>query len=115
MHVYISGPIAGMPIDERRQAFADAALEVKNSGHTPLNPFDIPVWEDCSCDLNKPQFDGHAWGCYLRADIVAMLKCDGIYMLSGWENSHGARLELSVAAACGLTVYFSAESLEVLY
>jgi hypothetical protein len=25
-------------------------------------------------------------------------------MLDGWEHSHGARLELHVATACGLTV-----------
>lgn len=110
MKVYISGPIAGFPIDERRQLFGAAALEIKNTGHTPINPFDIPTWGKCNCPAYL-----HTWSCYLRSDIIEMLKCDAIYMLPGWENSHGARLELNVASACGLTVYFSAESLEVIY
>ena len=33
----------------------------------------------------------------MAADIAALLKCDAIFMLRGWETSEGSRRELKVA------------------
>ena len=49
---------------------------------------------------------GHTWECYLRHDLVAMLACDAVAMLDGWETSHGARLEHATAVACGMAVWY---------
>ena len=40
----------------------------------------------------------------MREDIRAMLDCDRIHMLPGWERSRGAVLELTIAHALGFTV-----------
>lgn len=33
----------------------------------------------------------------MKKDIPAMLECDGVAVLPGWENSTGAKLELHIA------------------
>jgi len=101
MKVYLSGPISGLSSDEAREAFARASLATLLGGHEPINPFDIPPPPNCSC-LGA---EGHSWACCLRGDLAVLIECDAIYMLPGWERSHGARLELSVAAAVGLKVF----------
>jgi hypothetical protein len=39
-------------------------------------------------------------------DINILRRCDAIYIMTGWENSKGARWELKVARAIGLKVYW---------
>lgn len=36
--------------------------------------------------------------------IQLMLTCEAIYLLSGWKNSLGARVEKSIADVCGLQI-----------
>jgi len=47
----------------------------------------------------------------MRADIRALLECDAIYMLRGWEQSAGARCEHLVAAMCGIEIMYEKEPL----
>ena len=109
MKVYVSGAITGLPIDEARAAFASASAQVGALGHIAVNPFDVQPQPGCVCP-NATSGEGagsnHEWGCYLRGDLVALLDCDAILMLPGWESSHGARLELQVASAVGLRVWW---------
>lgn len=107
MKVYISGAISGQPLADAADRFASAASALVFAGHTPVNPFTVPPHAGCSCTGAVNQAGaggGHEWGCYLRGDLAAMLACDAILMLPGWEASHGARLELQVASAVGLEV-----------
>jgi hypothetical protein len=108
MRIYISGPISASPkpLDVVREIFRSTADRLAMLGHTPVNPFDVPPHHGCACPTEDQAGagSGHAWGCYLRGDLAAMLDCDAILMLDGWEPSHGARLELAVASACGLRV-----------
>ncbi len=92
--VYISGAIAHYDIFERKQAFEDAANEIRNTGLQPVNPFDNGIAEDAH------------WREHMKADIKLLLDCDYIYMLKGWELSKGAKLELDVASSCGIKVLF---------
>lgn len=111
LRIYVSGAITGLPLDMARQQFADACGELAEQGHRPLNPFDVPPHAGCRCPSpngHDGAGSGHEWGCYLRGDLAALLNCDAILMLPGWERSHGARLELSVASAVGLRVLWSA-------
>lgn len=104
LRVYVSGAISGLPLDEARAMFRAACDLLAAKGYDTVNPFDVPRRGGCSCPADPV---GHEWGCHLRADIMAMLDCDAIYMLPGWERSHGARLELTVASAVGLRVHFA--------
>nr|DAI09077.1 MAG TPA: protein of unknown function (DUF1937) [Caudoviricetes sp.] len=42
----------------------------------------------------------------MAKDIIALLQCEGIYMLAGWEESQGARLEHALAKEGGLVVFY---------
>lgn len=92
--IYISGAISHYPMEQRREAFACAARYLDLNGWEPVNPFDN--------GLPQP---GN-WREHMRRDIAMLLECDSIYMLLGWEQSKGAKLELDVASSCGIPVLF---------
>jgi hypothetical protein len=74
-----------------------------------INPLEVEACHTENCggahDSEKGAYR-HSWECYLKYDIKAMLTCEGIYLIPGWEGSPGARLELFVAAQTGLKIYF---------
>lgn len=92
--VYISGAIAHYDLEERMLAFLNAEQYLRKKGYEPVNPFKNGL----------PQ-EAH-WREHMRADIMMLLRCDGIYMLDGWELSKGAKLELDVASSCGIKVFY---------
>ncbi len=92
---YISGPMTGLP-DYNKKAFDKAERFLQCVGHKTVNPHDI------TNRLGETTYEE-----YLKADIIEMLtKCNAIYMLKGFEQSKGAKLELEIAKACGLNVMF---------
>lgn len=42
------------------------------------------------------------WKFYMKICMSELIYCDGIYMLSGWEDSRGARIEYAIAQELGL-------------
>lgn len=88
MKVYISGPMTGYP-EFNYPAFATAEAKLVAAGHDPLNPARHPKCE--------------TWADYLRLDLADVLVADAIALLPGWEASRGARLEVHVAHALGMT------------
>lgn len=115
MKIYIAGPIAGYP-DANRRAFKDAARYLRAIGHTPVNPHDIqPFPHDDFCPPGPMGGEGseHTAPCFMRTDLIAMLGCDGVYLLEGWEDSSGARIEWLIAAhVCGIPVINPGSSIE---
>lgn len=114
MKVYISGQITGLEHDEYTDLFAKAEAFLLERGDDPKNPLKVPACfaEDCNGDKTKP--DGsylHSWACYLKTDLIAMLECDAIYMLSNHHRSAGAQLELYVAERVGMQVIFQQHDL----
>jgi hypothetical protein len=104
--IYLSGPMAGRP-DLNEPAFRRAAKAI--SQHP--NQLDVIVPHDIEapshegdCPASYAKNGPHSAACYLRADLAVMLVADAVVMMPGWEASVGARLELSVAAACGIPV-----------
>ena len=111
MKVYIAGPIAGHH-DLNRQAFADAAAYFRGRGDEVVDPHEVaPHHHDGPCP-ERGYFPGHHESghtsscCFMRTDMAAMLTCDAIYLLRGWEHSRGARDEFNAAAAAGLRIIF---------
>lgn len=106
---YICGPMSGYP-DLNEPAFRDAAASVvERFGDFTVVPHDVRPRDHvrpCPPGPTAITQGEHSVACYLRADLTALLTCDRIYVLDGWEASVGARLEIQVAAACGLQIEF---------
>ena len=85
MKVYISLPITGHDIEEvkARCIFAKAVLERK--GHTPVSPLDVSDNPDAS------------YAEHMGRDISALLDCDTVVFLDGWQESKGCALEHAAA------------------
>lgn len=97
MKVYISGQITGLPIEVARDRFEKAEEHIRFKGHPPVNPMKV-----------SPFVEGKTWEAYMLDDIAALFDCESIYMLNGWCNSRGARIELAIAQETGKRVVFEA-------
>jgi hypothetical protein len=106
--VYISGPIMFSP-DRGRLAFAEAEDALESLGFDAVNPKSVDACADGDCEKLENEVEKgmpHSWACFLKYDLIAMLECESILMLPGWERSHGARLEMNVAASVGMRVMY---------
>lgn len=99
--VYISGKIAGLDEQATRGRFKDYQEELKGKGYDVVNPFEL-------CDEVKRKFnrDIIGWGEMMRIDLKALEECDAIFMLDGWTDSPGARIEHEFAISIGLLVIY---------
>lgn len=114
--IYVCGKISGLTEKEYRANF-DEACRVVNStpGMEAINPLDIRP--NCrskdaprGCNSSLVFEDGtyqHTWQCYMKADIKALVDCQGIFVQTNAEDSRGAMLELSIASSLGMLVIFS--------
>jgi hypothetical protein len=93
MMVYISGPMTGIE-GFNFPEFYKAERLLRSRGVKVFNPAQNSL--ECGFDYAD----------YLRFDIQAILFCDKMYMLKGWESSKGASLEKSIAEALGYEVEY---------
>lgn len=109
MKIYIAGPMTGYA-DHNFSAFAEATYELRDRGYEVVSPHEISIRvakldaavltrEEITVELAK-----HPWHGYLRADLIALLGCDLVALLPGWEKSKGANLEVSTADAVAIPV-----------
>lgn len=71
-------------------------------------PHDLAAYEHSGpCPPAYATANGHSAACWLRGDLIELLRCDGFVLGPGWEHSVGCRLELSVAAHCGIPIYYA--------
>jgi hypothetical protein len=81
--IYLSGPMTGLP-ELNFPAFAAMTANLRADGHTVTSSTLTAVPE--------------------RRDIAALMDCDTVATLPGWEHSKGARLEVLIAERLGMTV-----------
>lgn len=85
MKVYISGPITGYQ-NGNIEDFEAAEYFLTLGGFQVVNPHKLP------------HAHGKTWGEFMREDLSAMLaECNTIYMLEGWHESRGAKIEFDLA------------------
>jgi hypothetical protein len=91
MRLYLAGPISGHP-DGNAAAFAEAEQYLRDAGYDVVNPRrDVPL--------------GTAHTAAMYADLRQLLeRCTGVALLTGWEESPGACLEVLVAGAVGYPI-----------
>lgn len=113
--IYVSVPMANSP-DMGVALARRIADRVIAFGGIPVVPHDIearPHSGPCPAGYGAAQ-EGHSSACWLRADILIMLDCDGVVFGVGWPGSTGAKLEMNVAASCGLPLYFDDDRVGVI-
>ena len=91
MRVYIAGPMTGMP-EHNFPAFRAARLALIAAGFDAVSPLEI----------NNETDEPGQWHACMRRDIAALMGCDAVALLDGWQQSRGALLEQFVAATVGI-------------
>ena len=82
---YIAGPITSIPGNIAEMKFTQARLILKLYGYDVIDPY----------LLNKGI--KRTWLGYMIVDFLFLIKCDTIYMLRGWKQSKGAKIERFIA------------------
>ena len=84
MKIYISGKITGLDADVAFKNFEEAEQFLLKQNFVPVNPLkEIEATDD--------------WELAMVQDIKLLFGCDGIFMLSNWMYSKGARIEKAIA------------------
>lgn len=91
---YISGKISGIPLESARANFDRGERLMLSRGYNVVNPLAMHAGRVLT------------WQQYMRLDISALVRCDTIYMLTGWHLSKGARLEHTIAKAVGIEIIY---------
>ena len=94
MKIYISGKISGLPPQTAIKRFAEAENLLREQGYNPINPL-----------RNGFPPDGKE-GERMLGDLVALMGCDAIFMLDGWTESQGAKIERFIAETKGKIIKF---------
>lgn len=91
MKVYISLPVTGNDLEQKKRYALDIAAFLLELGATPVLPFGKPGVPD------DAPYETH-----IRENLKLLLDCDVIYQCHGWSQSTGCVLEDNVAEMCGL-------------
>jgi len=94
--IYIAGKYTGDQAENVRKAVmaGDRLLE---KGYIPYIPHLSHLWH-----LISP----HDYETWIKIGLAILERCDAIFMVSGWEESIGAKKELDFAQSIGLEVIY---------
>jgi len=96
--IYISGKITGINPDTVKAKFNNAEKLLKKQGYTEIiNPIynGIPY--------NAP------YEVHMAMDIILLMGCEVVYLLSDWQHSKGATIEKALAEISGKTLIYQEE------
>lgn len=96
MKIYVAGPMRGYE-DDNRAAFKEARDRWKAQGHTVFCPHSMTE----ALGLTDKESRTMA----MRLDFTCLEHADGVAVLSNWEKSVGATLEVAYAHFLGLPIY----------
>lgn len=89
--VYIAGQVSGIPYELAKENFKQAEEFLYARGDDPVNPTK-------HCDVSW------SWKKCMKTVIPILCECDEIYMLKGWRQSKGAKLEHFIALKLGIKI-----------
>lgn len=94
MTVYISGPVTGRK--DAVENFRRAENYLIREGYEVINPVRI-------CSSMPPDT---RWEEFIEVTLAALKRADAVYMLEGWEMSHGAMMEYHYAKGKKLAISY---------
>lgn len=112
--VYIAGPMRGC-VHYNFESFDFTADQIRRQGYNVISPADMDRaagFDGLACpndtDWTKipDDFDMQA-AC--KRDAQAVMDCDMVYLLTGWETSKGAQAEVSLAIWLGKDISYPDE------
>lgn len=86
--VYVAGPMTGYP-ELNYPAFHATAEKLRGMGYEVVSPAELNP-------ITTPYREA------MLNDIKALVECDHILMLQGWQASKGATLEHHIASVLGI-------------
>lgn len=99
MKIYISLPIAGHDIEEVEASCIYASGVIQAKGHTPVSPLEVSP-------------DPATYAEHIGTDITALLVCEAVLFLPGYQKSKGCRLEYEAAVIYGKEMYFDLDEIK---
>lgn len=100
MKIYISLPITGHDIEEVEASCIFASGVIQSKGHTPVSPIELA------------HADPEDYPAVIGTDITALLVCEAVLFLPGYQKSKGCRLEYEAAVIYGKEMYFDLDEIK---
>ncbi len=98
--IYVAGPMTGVA-QWNRPAFVKAAERLREIGWEVTSPVEIAdAFGSQKTIVTTPGL----LDTVIDEELAQLTKCDAIYLLTGWENSRGAKTELLLALEKGMDV-----------
>ena len=98
LRLYLAGPMSGIAAYNYPQ-FNRVADWLRKRGHEVFNPAE-----------NKDGGTFQRRSFYMRLDIPALLKSEGLVLMNGWRQSRGANLEAWIAIDTEMPLFECIES-----
>jgi len=117
--LYVAGPMRGYP-EFNFPAFDEATAKLRAAGYVVFNPAERDrevhgdgVNDSATGDLADVAHTGFSLRDALAADTAWICAhADGIAVLTGWEQSYGARAEVALGHALGIPHNFVSQWLQ---
>ena len=93
MRAYISGPMTGID-GHNYGAFAALCRKLREAGYEVFDPTEL--------------FGGRTdlpWEHYMKSCLTGVFSCQRVFVLDGWRQSVGARVEVAAAMSSAIPVY----------
>ena len=107
--IYIAGKVKDLPPNEVKQKFALAAQQIKEAGHTAINPVELIEQYNEQIKLSGgiplSDNDEKQRKQILKICTDSLMDCDQIHLLHDWQQSAGATFEKQVADFFKIPVY----------
>lgn len=97
MKAFISQPMKGKNVEQVLSERADAFSLIKSV---------IPDAELIDTFFDEDIQEKHAGLLYLAKSIELLDEADAVWMLKGWDNARGCKIEHDCAIAYGIPVYY---------
>jgi hypothetical protein len=91
---YISGAIDGIPFEEVQTKFAAAEEKLTAAGYKTVSPLKNGI----PCHI--------PWESHIAMNIVLLMGCESLYLLSDWRFSKAATLEKNIAELTGKEIIY---------